>query len=77
MSDPIQLPGNLPPGATLDSFLTKSEFATWQRIAPTTAERTLRLLRRNGVVTGKRDFRIHPRTYLHSLGPKFKEALSV
>ena len=32
---------------------------------------------RRGIVTGKRDFRIHPRTYLHSLGPKFREALSV
>ena len=69
-----QQPGNLPPGATVDSFLTVKEWATWMRIAPSTAEKRARDLRRRGVIPRNGVPKIHVKTYLSDLGPKFKEA---
>lgn len=70
-----QQPGNLPPGATVDSFLTVKEWATWMRIAPSTAEKRARILRRHGVIPSRGIPKIHVRTYLSHLGSKFKKAL--
>lgn len=70
-----QQPGNLPPGATVDSFLTVKEWATWRRIAPSTAEKKARDLRRRGVIPKRGAPLIHVKTYLSDLGSKFKKAL--
>jgi len=69
-----QLPGCLPPGADLNSFLTVKEWAIWTRIAPSTAEKRARDLRRRGVIPRKGVPKIHVKTYLSDLGSKFKEA---
>ena len=70
-----QQPGCLPPGFGDQSFLTVQEWAIWRRIAPSTAERQARDLRRRGVIPRKGVPQIHVATYLSDLGPKFKKAL--
>jgi hypothetical protein len=58
-----QLPGCLPPGFDLDSFLTKQEFCIWRRVTMQWLKPRLCLM--HGVVRETRQsVRIHPRTYL-------------
>lgn len=73
-----QQPGNLPPGATLDSFLTMEEWATWTHKHPRTAERYLRDMKRKGCVLGNTRGQkplIHVRTYLSTISSQFRKAL--
>lgn len=70
-----QLPGCLPPGATLDSLISVEQFALWRGLAPRTAADFVRA-GMPGVVRDKAIMRVHPRTYLCQQGKQFKESLT-
>jgi hypothetical protein len=58
-----QLPGCLPPGADLDTLLTREEFCIWQRRGRNWFAAWRRRLP-GVIVHSKKNIRIHPRTYL-------------
>ncbi len=73
LEKPIQIPGQLPPGATIDSIITAEEFAIYRRLSV----RTVRNKIRAGMAGVLRDGlkpTIHVRTYLCSQGKEFRDA---
>lgn len=73
----VQLPGNLPPGAGLDSMLTLDQFALWVGWSLATAQRKAQDGLIPGVVRDSNGTRIHPRTFLAKQGSAFREAVTV
>ncbi len=72
-----QLPGNLPPGASLDSLLTVEQFAVWVGWSLATATRRVQDRVVPGIVQATQSPKIHPRTFLAKQGSAFREAVSV
>lgn len=75
--EPRQTPGNLPPGATLDSLLTVEQWAKWRGYSVRYAEDIVRRKSFKGAIREGHGspVRILPRAYLAGLGKGFKEAL--
>ena len=73
----VQLPGCLPPGATIDSMLTVKEFSIYARQAERTVENNIRAEVIPAVRVGRKEPLIHVRTFLYHQGKAFKYVTNI